>query len=181
MIEFELYVQIDDPPEDEPRGDCLIEGCTEFTNMLVSKPFMEHQSLYGERCALDVKYLVLMNAVEARVNIEVLHVGAIGVDMKLCAKTSGFSEVIQLFRGAAPEPGCVMSFVVAVVRYSDLDLYIEGSPKNDHVLGQEPLPVSWWQCSVGSGYHGTDEEVAKLDEFATFSVKVTWKFHLKKP
>jgi hypothetical protein len=34
--------------------------------------------------------------------------------MRLLAKTSGFSEVIRLSRGAAPKPGVVMSFAIAV-------------------------------------------------------------------
>jgi hypothetical protein len=38
----------------------IIEGCTELYNM------------YGERCALDIKYMVLINAVEARVEVKVL-------------------------------------------------------------------------------------------------------------
>nr|CAB3466271.1 unnamed protein product [Digitaria exilis] len=179
LFEFELYVRTESLSEDEPKGDCLIEGCTEFTNLFEPIPCVEHRRLYGERCALDVKYMVLMNAVEARVEVKVLSVGAIagGVHMKVHAKTSGFDEVIRLFRGAAPEPGSNMTFVVAVERHKNLDLYIKAAPGDDPFVGMEkkPMSCSWQQYSFASGYHGTDEREAELGEFAQVSVKVTWK------
>jgi hypothetical protein len=53
--------------------------------MYESKSFIRHKRLYSERCALDIKYLVLINAVEARVEVTVLHLSAIdgGINMKL--------------------------------------------------------------------------------------------------
>ncbi|CAL4898425.1 unnamed protein product [Urochloa decumbens] len=127
LIEFELHA----PNEDDTNGDDgpIIEGCTELYNMFESKSFIEHRRMYSERCALDIKYMVLINAVEARVEVKVVHLGAIidgGVNMRLLAKTSGFSEVIRLFRGAAPKPGFMMNFAIAVERRSGFDLYIEG-------------------------------------------------------
>ncbi|OEL20052.1 hypothetical protein BAE44_0018929 [Dichanthelium oligosanthes] len=186
LIEFELYVRTEALPEDEPKGDCLIQGCTEFTNMHKWLSFVEHRRLYGERCALDVKYIALTNAVEAQVEVKVLRLGAIagGINMKLHAKTSGFDEVIRLFRGAAPEPGSMMTFVVAVDRHNKLDLYIEASSRDDSFVVKEekkPMSYSWRQYSFRSGYHGTDEEVAELGEFAEVSVKVIWRSHIKAP
>uniref|UniRef100_K3ZCU8 DUF6598 domain-containing protein n=2 Tax=Setaria italica TaxID=4555 RepID=K3ZCU8_SETIT len=188
LIEFELRVRTEGrPDEDEPKGDCLIEGCTEFTNMLASDSFIEHQRLYGDNCALDVKFAVLINAVEARIDVEVLRLGAIasGINLNVYAKTSGFSEVIRLFQDAAPKPGVVMNFVVAVETHSYLDLYIEGSPGPgvNPVLGRKekkPVSHSWWKCSFGSAYHGMDKEVAELGEFAVVSVNVNWKSYRKK-
>ncbi|RLN00801.1 hypothetical protein C2845_PM06G32020 [Panicum miliaceum] len=180
LIEFEVHAR----NEDETNGDddLIIEGCTQIENMFESESFVEHRRLYGERCALDIKYMVVMNAVEARVEVTVLRLGAIpgGVNMKLYTKTSGFTEVIRLFQGAAPEPGVMMSFAVAVERHSGFDLYIEGSPRVDPVLGQELRPYSWWQCSVASSYHGMTEKVAELGDFAEFSVKITWRSYMKK-
>ncbi|KAG2630198.1 hypothetical protein PVAP13_3KG497400, partial [Panicum virgatum] len=167
LIEFELYVRTDALPEDKPKGECLIEGCTEFTDFHESKSFVQHRRMYGKRCALDVKYIRLINAV--------LRLGAIagGVNMKLLAKTSGFDEVIRLFRGAAPEPHSIMTFVVAVERRNNLDLYIEAAPRDDPFVGKEksmscswqvkkPVSCSWWKCSFGSDYHDMDKEVAEL-------------------
>ncbi|PUZ67575.1 hypothetical protein GQ55_3G447000 [Panicum hallii var. hallii] len=185
LIEFELRVRTEGrPDEDEPNGDCLIEGCTELTNMLASDSFIEHRRLYGDNCALDVKFAVLINAVEARVDIKVL-LGAIasGINLKVYAKTSGFSEVIRLFEGASPKPGVVMSFAVAVDTHNYLDVYIEGSSEDNPVLGQKekkPASRSWWKCSFGSDYHDMDKEVAELGEFAVVSVNVNWKSYRKK-
>ncbi|CAL5092841.1 unnamed protein product [Urochloa decumbens] len=180
LIEFELHA----PNEDGTKGDDapIIEGCTQLYNMFASKSFVEHRRMYGERCALDIKYMVLMNAVEARVEVKVLHLGAIdgGVNMRLLAKTSGFSEVIRLFRGAAPKPGFMMSFAIAVERRSGFDLYIEGFPGDDPATGQKPVTYSCWKCGFASSYHRMDEEVAELGEFASVSVKVTWKSYTKK-
>jgi hypothetical protein len=179
LIEFELHAQ----SEDETNGDDgpIIEGCTELDNMYESRSFIEHQRLYGERCALDIKYLVLMNAVEARVEVTVLRSAAIDdvVNMKLLAKTSGFSEVIRLFRGVAPKLGFMTSFVIAVERHSDFDLYIKGYPRDHPNVDKKLVPCSRWQCSFASRYHGTDEEVAELGDFGAVSVKVTWRSHRK--
>ncbi|CAL5092844.1 unnamed protein product [Urochloa decumbens] len=135
--------------------------------------------MYGERCALDVKYMVLKNAVEARVEVKVIRLGAIdsGVNLRLHAKTGGFDEVIRLFQGAAPEPGSIRTFVVAVDRRNDLDLYIEAAPRDYPFVGKEkkPMSCSWLHSFEWSDYHGTDECEAKLGEFAELSVKVIWK------
>uniref|UniRef100_A0A0A9D0Z4 DUF6598 domain-containing protein n=1 Tax=Arundo donax TaxID=35708 RepID=A0A0A9D0Z4_ARUDO len=177
LIEFELHAR----SEDKSNGDNgpIIEGCTELYSTYASKSFIGHERLYGERCALDIKYVVLMNAVEARVEIKTLSLGG-NVNMKLYAKTSGFSEVIRLFQGAAPEPGCTMTFVVAAEKRSGFDLYIEGSPRVDPILAQKPLPYSWWRCGFTADYHRMDEDVAELGKFAIFSVKVTWNSYRKK-
>ncbi|TVU49584.1 hypothetical protein EJB05_00898 [Eragrostis curvula] len=175
LIEFELHAH------DEDQGDdnLIIEGCTEFEDMHESKSFMVHRRLYGEKCALDIKFLRLMNAVEARVDVEVLRLGAYpdGINLKVYAKTSGFNEVIRLFHGAAPDPGsAAMSFVVAAERRGGFDLYIEAASP---ILGQKPKQLSRWQRRFLSAYHGTEEEVAKLGEFATVSVKITWRTYRK--
>ncbi|RLN28500.1 uncharacterized protein C2845_PM05G13930 [Panicum miliaceum] len=182
LIEFELYVRTDALPEDKPKGECLIEGCTEFTNFHESKSFVEHRRMYGERCALDVKYMMLINAVEARVELKVLRLGAIagGVNMKLLAKTSGFDEVIRLFRGAAPEPHSMMTFVVASERRNNLDLYIEAAPRDDPFVGKKSMSCSWQECSFRPGFRGTDEEEVKLGEFAELSLKDTLDLHADK-
>ncbi|CAL4898463.1 unnamed protein product [Urochloa decumbens] len=182
LIEFELCVQTEDRPDDEPKGDCLIEGCTEFTNFLASKSYIEHRRLYGYNCALDVKLAVLINAVEARIDVKVLRLGAIanGINLKVYAKTSGFREVIRLFEGAAPKPGDVMCFVVAVETYNYLDLYIEGSPGDSAVLEQKEQARSLWKCSFGSGYHCSDEQVAELGNFGEVLVNVNWKSYRKR-
>ncbi|CAN6343467.1 unnamed protein product [Urochloa humidicola] len=180
LIEFELHALA----EDDTNGDDgpIIEGCTELYNMFESKSFIEHRHMYSERCALDIKYMVLINAVEARVEVKVLRLGAIdgGVNMRLLAKASGFSEVIRLFRGPAPKPGDMMSFAIAVETHSGFDLYIEGFPRDKHTVGRKPVPYSSWKCGFASSYHRTDEEVAELGEFASVSVKVTWKSYFKK-
>ncbi|CAN6352111.1 unnamed protein product [Urochloa humidicola] len=75
LIEFELHALTED---DTNGDDCpIIEGCTELYNMFESKSFIEHRRMYSERCALDIKYMVLINAVEARVEVKVLRLGAI--------------------------------------------------------------------------------------------------------
>ncbi|RLM75033.1 uncharacterized protein C2845_PM15G03680 [Panicum miliaceum] len=171
LIEFELCVRTEERPEDEPKGDCLIEGCTEFTNLFSSDSYIEHRRLYGNNCALDVKFAVLINAVEARIDVEVLRLGAISssINLKVYAKTSGFKEVIRLFEDAAPKPGTVMSFVAAVETKNYFDLYIEGSPGDNPVLGQKEKQVlhSWWKCRFGSSYHRLVEEVAELGGLPT--------------
>ncbi|TVU49585.1 hypothetical protein EJB05_00899, partial [Eragrostis curvula] len=178
LIEFELRAQNEDKIDGD--DDLIIEGCTELDNLFKSKSSIEHQRLYGERCALDIKYAVLFNAMEAQVSIEVLRVPIHGVDLKLYAKTSGFSDVIRLFRGVALEVGLKKSFAVGVEMYNYLDLYIEGFPLHDPVLGQKLRPGSWWQCSFSSSYHGTVELVAELGDFAAVSVKVTWKCYTRR-
>jgi hypothetical protein len=97
----------------------------------------------SERCALDIKYLVLISAVEAQIDVKLLRLGTTpgGIYTKLCAKTSDADEVTCLFFcGAAPDPGDAMSFVV--------DLYIQGSARDG------PL-IRWPQAAdgimVGSG------------------------------
>uniref|UniRef100_A0A0D9Y0P1 DUF6598 domain-containing protein n=1 Tax=Leersia perrieri TaxID=77586 RepID=A0A0D9Y0P1_9ORYZ len=174
LFEFQLCIRTNDSPEaeDEPKGDILIEGCTEFTNMLRSKSFIETVRLYGEKCGLDLKFAVLVNAVQATVDVEIIHSPASGLGLKLFAKTSGFSDVIHLFRGVV-QSGCRISSVVAVERYSHLDLCIEGSP-TDIGLG-ERLLCARWERRFGAGFHGTVDEVVKLGDFTTISVKVTWK------
>ncbi|TVU49577.1 hypothetical protein EJB05_00890, partial [Eragrostis curvula] len=176
LIEFELRAQNEDKIDGD--DDLIIEGCTEIDNLFKSKSSIEHKRLYGERCALDIKYAVLFNAMEAQVSLEVLRVPTHGVDLKLYAKTSGFSYVIRLFRGVALEVGLKKSFVVGVEMYNYLDLYIEGFPLHDPVLGRKLRPSSWWQCSFSSSYHGTVELVAELGDFAAVSVKVTWKWFM---
>ncbi|TVU49576.1 hypothetical protein EJB05_00889 [Eragrostis curvula] len=175
LIEFELHAH----GEDQGDDDLIIEGCTEFEYMHESKSFMVHRRLYGEKCALDMKFLRLINAVEARVDVEVLRLGAYpdGINLKVYAKTSGFDEVIRLFRGAAPDPGsAAMSFVVVAERRGGFDLYIEAASP---ILGQKPKQFSWWQRGFLSAYHETVEEVATLGEFATVSVKITWRTYRK--
>jgi hypothetical protein len=104
-----------------------------------------------------------MNAVEARIGVTVLSLGAIdrSFNMKLLAKTSGFIEVIRLFHGVAPKPSVMMSFVIAAEIHRGFDLYIEGYSR-DHPEGGEKLVPCGWQCGFTSWYHGTDEEVAEL-------------------
>ncbi|KAL6622492.1 hypothetical protein ACP70R_032371 [Stipagrostis hirtigluma subsp. patula] len=172
LLEFALHAE----SEDEANGDDLIiEGCTELEDLFATKSFIEHRRLYSTRCALDVKFAVVINAVEARVDIEALHVPTHGIDLKLCAKTSGFSDVIRLFHGSISEASFFTSFAIAVKIRSYLNLYIGGSPRGDLVLDQKSQPGSWWQHSFGSGFHGKQELVANLGDFASFLVKVTWK------
>ncbi|BAF30115.2 Os12g0573700 [Oryza sativa Japonica Group] len=158
--------------EDEPIGETLIERCTEFTNILRSASFTKTVRLYGEKCGLDVKFALLVNAVQATVDVEIIHSPACGLNLKLYAKTSGFSDVIRLFRGVA-QSGRRIRSLVAVVRRSHLDLCIEGSPA-DIGLG-EKLPCVRWEHKFGAGFHRTADEVVKLGDFTTISVKVTWK------
>ncbi|KAF7063864.1 hypothetical protein CFC21_070337 [Triticum aestivum] len=175
LFEFKLSVRTDDQPEDGPKDDLLIEGCTEFTefmNMHKTRPFIETRRLYGEKCGLDMKFLVLWNAVQAKVDVEILHAPVNGLNLNLYAKTSGFRDVIRLFF-AVTESGCRMSLVVGVMRYSYLILCIEGSPK-DGGFSQE-LPCCMWEGRFGSGYHGTVHEVVYLHDSTKISVKVTWK------
>lgn len=74
----------------------------------------------------------------------------------------------------------MMSFAIAVKRYSGFDLYIEGFPGEDPTVGQKLVQTNaWWKCGFASSYHRTDEVVAELWEFASVSVKVTWKSYRK--
>lgn len=173
FIEFEIHARNED--ETNVDDDLIIEGFTEIDNFFESKSFIDHRRFYGERCALDIKYIVMINAVEALVEVTALCLDAIpgGVNMKLFAKTSGFNDVIPLFQGIAPEPGVMMRFTVGVERHNRLDLYIKGSRSDD-------AATLCWQCGFFSGYHGTNEEVADLGVFAAFSVKVTWRSYNKK-
>ena len=173
LIEFEIHARNEDATNAD--DDLIIEGCTEIDNFFESKSFIDHRRFYGERCALDIKYIVIINAVEALVEVTVLHLDTIipgGVNMKLFAKTSGFNDIIPLFQGVAPEPSGMMRFAVGVERHNRLDLYVEGSRSDDATL--------CWHCGFYSGYHGTNEEVADLGVFAAFSVKVTWRSYSKK-
>ncbi|GJN40520.1 hypothetical protein PR202_gb29744 [Eleusine coracana subsp. coracana] len=159
LIEFELHGHSDE--ETDGDNGPIIEGCTELYNMFALESFMEHKRLYGERSSTLVPFLV--------------------VNMKVCAKTSNFNEVICLFQGAAPDPDDTMNFVVAAERRKGIHLYIEGSARDGPILGQKPLRFSWWWYSFPAGYHAVDDTVvAKLGEFATVSVKVTWRTHMKK-
>ncbi|GJN35270.1 hypothetical protein PR202_gb24022 [Eleusine coracana subsp. coracana] len=178
LIEFELHAQNED--EINRDDDLIIEGCTELDNLFISKSCIQHRRLYGERCALDIKYAVLINAMEARVDIEVLRVPTHGVDLKVYAKTSGFSDVIRLFRGTVSQVGLKKSFAVGVEMCNDLDLFIDGYLIGNSVLDQKLQRGSWWRCSFGSRYHGTVELVAELGDFAAVSVKVTWKTYEKR-
>lgn len=139
LIQFELHAQ----SEDKANGDDgpIIEGSTQLYNLFESKSFVEHNRLYGEKCALDIKYLVLINAVEARVEVTVLRLCAVhgGVNMKLLDKTSGFISVM-------------VSFAIAVETHSEFDLYIKGYPSGHPKVGQKKLVAcSWWQCRFASG------------------------------
>lgn len=184
LIEFELHVL----NEDEKGGDddlIVIEGCTEL-NITYRYPagesFIEHRRLYGDKCALDIKYAWLLHAVEARVSIEVLRVPSDGgVDLKLHARTSGFSDIIRLFQGAALEVGFTRSFTVAVEMESSLDLYIEGSPGDHYALGLRPQLRDSWRYSFSSKLHVTVESLAALGDFADISVKITWKSYDQRP
>jgi hypothetical protein len=125
--------------------------------------------------------MMLIGVVEALVEVKALRLGnAIpgGVYMKMYAKTSNFNEVIQLFRGTAPAPGAMMTFIVAVKCQTGIDLYIEGSPKDDSISGQKLRPYML-KSGFASSLHGTSEEVAELGELAAFSVKVTWRSYKK--
>ncbi|CAL5090911.1 unnamed protein product [Urochloa decumbens] len=173
LLEFELCVRAEDPPEDEAKGDILIKGCTEIDNVYETKSFVRTGRLYGEKCGLDVKFAVLVNAVQATVDVEILRAPVCGLDLKLYAKTSGFSDVIRLFEGVA-EAGRRLSSVVAVVWRSHLDLCIRGSSV-DNGLSQN-LPYQEWKCRFDdAGYHGTVSEKVDLFDSVTILAKVTWK------
>ena len=173
LFEFKLCVCTEVQPENGPKDDLLIEGCAEFTNMLETKSFIQNRRLYGEKCGLDVKFLVLISAVQAFVDVEILSAPAYGFNLNLYAKTSGFSDVIRLYRGTT-EAGRRLSSVVAVERRSYLDLRIEGNPKDDGGVFQK-LPPSVWDNSFTACYHGMVDEVVNLDKSTTISVKITWK------
>ncbi|RCV19173.1 hypothetical protein SETIT_3G362900v2 [Setaria italica] len=178
LIEFELHAISEDKTDGD--DDLIIEGCTELCNMTLSESFIQSQRLYGQRCALDIKYLVLINAMEARVDIEVIRVPAHGINLKLLAKTSGFSNVIRLFRGTVMEVGFSASFAVAVEKHNYLDLYIEGSQRDDLTPAQKTRRNEWWQCGFGSRYHGVEDLVAELGDFAAVSVKISFKSYEKR-
>ncbi|CAM0949432.1 unnamed protein product [Alopecurus aequalis] len=175
LFEFKLCIRTEDQPEDGPKHDLLIEGCTEFSefmNMHKTESFVETRRLYGEKCGLDMKFLVLVNAVQAKVDVEILCAPTDGLNLNLYARTSGFRDVIRLFHGVA-EAGCRMSSVVGVITRSYLNFYIEGSPKGG-VFSQE-LPCSMWEGRFDSRYHGTVNEVVYLHNSTKISVNVTWK------
>uniref|UniRef100_M8B4C2 DUF6598 domain-containing protein n=2 Tax=Aegilops tauschii TaxID=37682 RepID=M8B4C2_AEGTA len=169
LFEFKLCVWTDDEPEDEPKHDILIEGCTEFANMFKTEPFIEFRRLYGEKCGFDMKFLVLENVVQAKVDVEILRSAVDGLNLNLHAKTSDFRDVIRLFSGVS-ESGCRMSSAIRVMRHSYLNFCIEGSPKAG-VFSQE-LPCCMWEGRFGSRYHGTVHEVVHLDDSTKISVNV---------
>ncbi|KAM0824366.1 hypothetical protein ACQ4PT_070250 [Festuca glaucescens] len=173
LFEFRLCVCTEVPPENGPKDDLLIEGCAEFSNIMESKSFIGNRRIYGEKCGLDVKFLVLINAVQAFVDVEILRVPASGLNLNLYAKTSGFSDVILLYQGVA-EAGCRMSSVVAVEIHSYLDLRIKGTPKDDGGVSQKLLSCVW-EDIFDSCYHGLVDKVVNLDESTTVSVKITWR------
>ncbi|RLN23821.1 hypothetical protein C2845_PM07G31490 [Panicum miliaceum] len=146
LIEFELHALSEDKTDSD--DDVIIEGCAELYNMHATKSFLENRRLYGQRCALDIKYLVLISAVEARVDIKVIRVPAHGINLKLLAKTSGFSNVIRLYQGTVLEEGFSASFAVAVERCNYLDLCIEGSQRDDVAPVQE---MQQYAVSAGFG------------------------------
>jgi hypothetical protein len=113
LFEFRLCVCTEVLPENGFKDDLLIEGCAEFSNLMESKSFIGNRRIYGEKCGLDVKFLVLINTVQAFVDVEILRAPACGLNLNLYAKTSGFSDVICLHRGST-EAGCRMSSVVVV-------------------------------------------------------------------
>lgn len=112
-------MRTDDQQEDGPKDDLLIEGCTEFVNMFKTEPFIVFRRLYGEKCGLDMKFLVLENAVQAKVDVEILRAPVDGLNLSLYAKTSGFRDVIHLFSGVS-ESGCRMSWVIGVMHETQL-------------------------------------------------------------
>lgn len=173
LFEFRLCVCSEVPAESGLKDDLLIEGCAEFSNMMETKSFVGNRRIYGEKCGLDVKFLVLTNAVQAFVDVEILRAPACGLNLNLYAKTSGFRDVIRLHRGTV-EAGCKMSSVVAVEIYSYLDLCIEGTPKDDRGFRKKHLPCVW-EDSFDSCYHGTVDKVVNLDESTMISVKITWR------
>lgn len=177
LIEFELHALSEEKTNND--DDVIIEGCTELYDMHATKSFIRNQRLYGQRCALDIKYLVLINAVEARVDINVIRVPVHGINLKLLAKTSGFSNVIRLFQGTVLEVGISASFAVAVGRRNFLDLCIEGSQRDDDSPVQKTQQYECWQCSFGSRYHGVEDLVAELGDFAAVSVKISWTSYEK--
>uniref|UniRef100_A0ACD5XML7 Uncharacterized protein n=1 Tax=Avena sativa TaxID=4498 RepID=A0ACD5XML7_AVESA len=170
LFEFKLCVCTEVPPENGPKDDLLIEGCAEFSTIMETKSFIQNRRIYGEKCGLDVKFLVVLNAVQAFVDVEILRAPSCGFNLNLYAKTSGFSDVIRLYRGSA-EAGCRMSSVVAVELCSHLDLRIEGTLKDDGGVCRNLLS-SVWEDSFGSWYHGM---VVNLNESTMVSVKITWR------
>lgn len=155
LFEFELCVRTEDPSEDGPKGDILIKGCTEITNIHETESFVKTGRLYGEKCGLDVKFAVLQNAVQATVDVEILRAPVCGFDLKAYAKTSGFTDVIRLFEGAA-KAGRRLSSVVAVGRRSHLDLCIRGSSVDSDP--SQNLLYEQWECRFDACYHGTVSE-----------------------
>ena len=173
LFEFRLCVLTEVPPENGHKDDLLIEGCAEFSNMMEIKSFVGNRRIYGEKCGLDVKFLLLTNAVQAFIDVEILRAPVCGLNLNIYVKTSGFSDVIRLYRGTT-EAGRRLSSVVAVERCSYLDLRIEGNPKDDGGVFQK-LPPSVWDNSFAACYHGMVDKVVNLDKSTTISVKITWK------
>ncbi|KAE8773116.1 hypothetical protein D1007_54788 [Hordeum vulgare] len=173
LFEFKLCICTEGPPEDGPKGDLIIEGCTEFSNMYETKSSIQNRRLYGDKCSLDVKFAALVNAVQAFVDVKILRAPDCGLNLNIYAKTSGYDDVIRLYQGVA-EAGCKISSVVAVVIRSCVYLRIEGTPKDDG-LSQKLLPCGAWEDSFDTCYHGIVDKVVNLDEFTTILVKITWR------
>ncbi|XP_044946347.1 uncharacterized protein LOC123395420 [Hordeum vulgare subsp. vulgare] len=173
LFEFKLCICTEGPPEDGPKGDLIIEGCTEFSNMYETKSSIQNRRLYGDKCSLDVKFAALVNAVQAFVDVKILRAPDCGLNLNIYAKTSGYDDVIRLYQGVA-EAGCKISSVVAVVIRSCVYLRIEGTPKDDG-LSQKLLPCGAWEDRFDTCYHGIVDKVVNLDEFTTILVKITWR------
>ncbi|KAF7057265.1 LOW QUALITY PROTEIN: hypothetical protein CFC21_064571 [Triticum aestivum] len=173
LFEFKLCICTEDPQEDGPKGDLLIEGRTEFSTMYTTESSIQNRRLYGDKFSLDVKFAALINAVQAFVDVEILRAPDCGLNLNLYAKTSGYEDVIPLYQGVA-EAGCKISSVVAVVIRSCVYLRIEGTPKDDG-LSQKRLPCGAWEDSFDTCYHGIVAKVVNLDEFTMISVKITWR------
>ncbi|KAE8773120.1 hypothetical protein D1007_54792 [Hordeum vulgare] len=80
-IDYRLADESENPPEDGPKGDLLIEGCIEFSNMYETKSSIQNRRLYGDKCSLDVKFAALVNAVQAFVDVEILRAPDCGLNL----------------------------------------------------------------------------------------------------
>ncbi|KAM3272574.1 hypothetical protein ACQJBY_042597 [Aegilops geniculata] len=180
LFELKLCIRIEGQPDEGPKEELLIEGCTELSNMF-RPSFVETQRLYGEKCGLDLKFAVLNSAVQAKIDVEIVYAPACGLILNLYAKTSGFGDIIRLFRGRS-KAGGRFSSVVGVLIDSYLDVCVEGSsreglcqrsPQDGCGLDQK-LPCYTWTGRFDACYRGTVVEKVKFDKFTTISVKVTW-------
>ncbi|XBH90024.1 hypothetical protein VPH35_081796 [Triticum aestivum] len=181
LFEFKLCIRIEDEPDEGPKEELLIEGCTELSNMF-RPSFVETQRLYGEKCGLDLKFAILNSAVQAKIDVEIVYAPACGLILNLYAKTSGFRDIIRLFHGRS-KAGGRFSSVVGVLIDSYLDVCVEGSsreglcqrsPQDGCGLSVLKLPCYTWTGRFDACYHGTVVEKVKFDKFTMISVKVTW-------